>query len=37
MPIEGTNPKIAYQCKSHVAATGILTVTNSTFTNRAYR
>ncbi len=34
-----TNPsvKTAYQCRSHVAATGILTVTDSTFTNRTYR
>ena len=31
------NEPTAYQCRSHVAATGILTVTNSTFTNRTYR
>lgn len=27
----------AFQCRSHVAATGMLTIDNSTFTNRTYR
>lgn len=38
MEVEFSAPNyIAYQCRSHVAATGILTINNSTFTNRTYR
>ena len=34
-----TNPNeyTAYQCRSHVAATGILTIKESSFTNKPYR
>lgn len=37
--IEGSNPalSVAHQCQSHVAATGILTVNESLFTNNPYR
>lgn len=37
--LEGSNPALvtAYQCRSHVAATGILTVNESLFTNNPYR
>tara|TARA_B110000211_G_C13984505_1_gene511052 strand:- start:597 stop:1079 length:483 start_codon:yes stop_codon:yes gene_type:complete len=33
----GGGTRTAYQCRSHVAATGILTVKESLFTNRPYR
>jgi len=37
--IQGSSPalSVAHQCQSHVAATGILTVNQSLFTNNPYR
>ncbi len=35
MKVDGNN--IAHQCQSHVAATGLLTVNGSLFTNKPYR